>query len=100
MVGTTRAEFVAEVQEVAVLRDAAGVPVTGLLALRLAARLHRVVHRGEELIRCVQMGAVMGRDLHLFHGRVFAIRELIDPDTHIFGHCGCGLVVIQILDLR
>jgi hypothetical protein len=66
---------------------------------RFPAGFQRVVHAGEKVIRRVQMRAVMGADLDLFHRGVFAVRQLIDPDTHIFGHGGRGLMMIQILDL-
>ena len=65
----------------------------------LPARFQGVVHGGEEVVRRVQMGTVMGGYFHFLHRCVFAVRQLIDPDAHVFRHGRGGLVVIQILDL-
>src|SRR4029079_15485800 len=58
-----------------------------------------MVHGREEMIRRVEMRAVVGADGGLLDGGIFAVRQLVDADTHVAGHARGSLMVIEVLDL-
>ena len=67
---------------------------------RLAAGLKRMVHGREVVIGRVEMRAVVGADAQALGGAVFAVRQLIDPHAHVFGHARRRLMVVLVVDLR
>src|SRR2546430_2681776 len=66
----------------------------------LAALLQSVTHRGEVVIRRVEMRPVMRADITLLDRGVLALRKLVDADAKVFGNTGRGGVMVEIGDLR